>query len=224
MPNFRTPWHHFTRILLTRFMRAFFSLLYHQFAWMYDLVAWVVSLGKWTDWVTTILPEIEGTRILELGHGTGHLQINLVNKGLRVFGVDESPQMGRLAFKRLKATTGRYHLIRGNAQSLPLLADFFDRVVVTFPSEYIFDPGTLSETYRVLVPGGKMVVLPVAWITGRGWTERLAAWLFRVTGQAPEWNNLMMAPFQNAGFSCQCKRVNHQSWSLMIILAEKPYG
>jgi ubiquinone/menaquinone biosynthesis C-methylase UbiE len=222
MPNLHTYWHHFTRILLTRIMRAFFYLLYHQFARLYDWVAWVVSLGKWTEWVATVIPEVEGPRVLELGHGTGHLQINLLNKGLWVFGVDESPQMGRLATKRLQQAGDRCHLMRGHAQSLPIPADSFDQVVATFPSEYIFDPESLSETYRILVPGGKMVVLPIAWITGRGLAERIAACLFRVTGQAPDWNSLMMAPFQNVGFSPQSKRVDGQSWSLMIILAEKP--
>jgi ubiquinone/menaquinone biosynthesis C-methylase UbiE len=60
--------------IIQRFMRVFFHLLYHPFAFTYDLVAAVVSFGHWKDWGMTVLPFIEGTRILELGHGPGHLQ------------------------------------------------------------------------------------------------------------------------------------------------------
>ena len=55
-------------------MRVFFHLLYHPFAFTYDLVAAVVSFGQWKNWGQSILPFIDGTRILELGHGPGHLQ------------------------------------------------------------------------------------------------------------------------------------------------------
>ena len=59
--------------LIQRFMRFFFHLLYHPFAFTYDLVAATVSFGDWKNWVYSILPFINGTRILELGHGPGHL-------------------------------------------------------------------------------------------------------------------------------------------------------
>ena len=50
-------------------LRLFFKLLYHQFAFTYDLVAAAVSFNRWKDWTREILPLIEGTRILELGYG-----------------------------------------------------------------------------------------------------------------------------------------------------------
>jgi hypothetical protein len=40
---------------------------------------------------------------------------------------------------------------------------------------YIFDPQTLQEIKRVLVPAGKLVILLMAWITGRHPLEWLAA-------------------------------------------------
>src|SRR5512132_3245594 len=83
-------------------LRFFFYLLYHPFAFAYDLVATTVSLGRWKDWVLSVIPFIEGTRILEIGHGPGHLQRNLLSRDLFAVGVDESAQMGRLAGKNLK--------------------------------------------------------------------------------------------------------------------------
>ena len=57
-------------------LRIFFQLLYHPFAWAYDLVAGLVSLGRWKSWVLCGLPLLAG-RVLEIGFGPGHLQAAL---------------------------------------------------------------------------------------------------------------------------------------------------
>ncbi len=62
--------------LLQSLLRFFFSLLYHQFAWTYDLVSATVSLGHWQEWVRASLPYLHG-RTLEIGYGPGHLQTYL---------------------------------------------------------------------------------------------------------------------------------------------------
>src|SRR5689334_18669576 len=106
-------------IFMRRFMRIFFRLLYHPFAFTYDLVAAAVSFGRWKDWVMSILPFIKGSRILELGHGPGHLQRVLLDRGLVIVGLDESAQMGRIA-KKLLGNSQK--LTRGLAQHLPFEA------------------------------------------------------------------------------------------------------
>ncbi len=192
---------------LTRFLRIFFHLLYHPFAWSYDLVAWTVSLGRWKDWVKSVVPFIEGTRVLELGHGPGHLQRILRDLNLLTVGLDKSRQMGNLAKKRLvQSGYTQPRLVRGLAQSLPFPAEKFETVIATFPSEYIFEQGTLLEVRRTLTNGGRLIVLPVAWITGQGTLDRFLAWLFRFTGQAPsdpfdEVETRLKEPFLEAGIS-----------------------
>src|SRR5689334_8751413 len=124
------------------FMRVFFHLLYHPFAFTYDLVAAVVSFGQWKNLGRSILPFISGTRILELGHGPGHLQRFLLHRNLTLFAIDESAQMGRLAKHRIGLAQ---KLTRGLAQSLPYQNESFDCVISTFPTEYIFSAETLSE-------------------------------------------------------------------------------
>src|SRR5512143_1827971 len=102
--------------LLRRFLRLFFWHFYHGFAWTYDVVAAVVSIGRWNDWVRAALPYVEGARVLEIGHGPGHLQLDLRQTGRQVMGLDESRQMGRLARNRL--LRGRFteiNLVRGIA-------------------------------------------------------------------------------------------------------------
>jgi ubiquinone/menaquinone biosynthesis C-methylase UbiE len=213
--------------LLAHLLRIVFYLLYHPFAWSYDLVAATVSLGRWQDWVQTVVPFIDGRRVLELGHGPGHLQRLLLSRGLLAIGLDESRQMGRLAKRRLidngYAQPG---LSRGMAQSLPIQAEAFDTVVSTFPSNYIFDPNTLLEVRRTLKNGGRFIVLPVAWIIGQKLMERYAAGLFRVTGQAPSdpveiVTERLKQPFEQVGFEVEVKQIEVKSSLVLIVVARK---
>jgi ubiquinone/menaquinone biosynthesis C-methylase UbiE len=202
---------------MRRFMNFLYHLLYHPLAFTYDLVAWVVSFGKWNDWVLGIFPHLEGTRILELGHGPGHLQRFLLDRGLSPVALDESAPMGRLAKRRLGA---KHKLTRGLAQSLPFPADSFDTVVSTFPSEYIFDPRTLAEIRRALKNGGRLVVLPLA-IPSNG----LLNWLYRVTGESPAAldeavKTRLIQPFTQAGFVVNVETLDLKSSRLVILVAQ----
>ncbi len=211
---------------LVRLFRFVFTLLYHQFAWSYDLIAAIVSLGRWQDWVMTVLPHLDG-RVLELGFGPGHLQVALHEKGVQAFGLDESRQMARQAAGRLARAGFSARLARGCAQALPFPAEFFDHVAATFPSEYIFDPRTLAEIHRVLKPGGSLVIAPVAWITGGRLLERMAAWLLRLAGldlAARSWRPVIEARFIAAGFEVRSEIVKAPGGQVMLILARKAEG
>jgi ubiquinone/menaquinone biosynthesis C-methylase UbiE len=208
------------RLLLSLF-RLFFHLLYHQFAWTYDLVASVVSLGRWQTWVLCALPYLDG-RVLEIGFGPGHLQLALQARSQPVYGMDESLQMVRQARRRLLRRGYPANLARGIAQHLPFHSNTFDTVVATFPAEYIFDPLTLSEIRRLLASSGKLVILPNAWITGTGPLERLAAWLFSVTGQAGAIEAVLPAMtklLQAAGFTVWHEMVELPGSRVLVILA-----
>jgi len=208
--------------LIFYFLRLFFSLLYHQFAWMYDLVAAAVSLGRWKKWVKSSIPYLEG-RILEIGYGPGHLQVSLNEKGFSVFGLDESRQMAYQAKRRLVRDSYRINLTRGHSQFLPFQPHFFNSLVATFPAEYIYDQHTLQEAQRVLVPGGRLVIVPMAWITGTRPLERLAAWLFRITGEAPGKPKPIPAAirdqFARAGFQVRSEIVKMEGSQVLIIIA-----
>jgi ubiquinone/menaquinone biosynthesis C-methylase UbiE len=213
--------------LLAAFLRTFFYLLYHQFAWSYDLVANLVSLGRWKKWIVRTLPYIHGGRLLELGHGPGHLQPRLLDRGTIAVGLDESQQMGRITYRRLKRQGyAQVRLVRGLAQNLPFPAGEFDSVIATFPSEYVLDVRTLSEVHRVLQARGRFVLLPVAWITGKSLPDRFLAWLFRFTGQVPDspvelFSQQAARHFQEAGFQLEIEQVEVQSSLVLIMIASK---
>ena len=216
------------------FLRIFFRLLYHQFAFTYDLVAATVSLGRWKKWVLSVLPFVQGQRILEIGHGPGHLQRALLERDLLVFGIDESTQMGRLARHNLrrylsKSTRSDYaqiKLTRGISQHLPFPSESFDTIVSTFPSEYIFDPKTLDEAQRVLAENGRFIILPGASILGRGILDRAMAFLFRITGETPPdleeiLHERTKQPFATSGFHVEIHELNIKSSMVFISLATK---
>ena len=206
---------------LTFLVRIFFFLLYHPFAWTYDLVAWLVSLGRWKSWVQTILPEISGPQVLELGHGPGHLQQTLREQGYIVYGIDRSKQMGRLASRRLRKVSGAAPpLTRAKAEDLPYRTGAFHDVVATFPSEYILSPATIASIRRVLAPRGKLLILPVAWITGERTLDRAAAWLFRATGQAGEWDSAFSNALTLFGFEVEEKRLKLGTSEVMLLIAK----
>jgi SAM-dependent methyltransferase len=221
---------------LSAVLTTFFRLLYNQFAWTYDWVAWIVSLGRWKSWVMATLSYLPGPKVLELGHGPGHLQAALIQAGIHGYGIDASSYMSRTAHSTmLKKIRSMPLLVNGYAQFIPFQNAAFNQVVATFPTEYIYDLTTLQEIHRILQPGGRLVILLVAWITGRGWLERAAAWLFRVTKQAPAQGptpngtpalraalgKQLVERLEDNGFQVQVEFKPLESSVLMIIVGDK---
>jgi ubiquinone/menaquinone biosynthesis C-methylase UbiE len=213
--------------LIVFLLRPIYYLLYHQFAWTYDFVAAVVSLGRWQDWVQASLPFLSG-RVLEIGFGPGYLQLSLNMNKLPAFGLDESRQMAHRARRRLRNQGVTSCLSCGYAQNIPFMDGAFDSVVSTFPSEYIFNSQTLGEIRRVLVPAGKLIILPMAWITGTRPLERLTAWLLRVTGETPGKPGLVSAAirdqFAHIGFEVRSEIVKLKGSQVLVIVAERIMG
>jgi len=209
---------------MRRLLAIFFQLFYHSFAWTYDFVAAAVSLGRWQTWAMQARPFMSG-RVLEIGFGPGHLQIALNADGLAVFGLDESRQMSRQATRRLRKVKYPRRIIQGYTQKLPFPHGDFDRVVATFPSEFIFEEPTLREIHRVLRPAGELVIVPSAWITGKGLLERLAAGLFLVTGQAGILEQIlpgMKRRISDSGFLVRHELLELEKSRVMVIIATKP--
>ena len=204
--------------LIQRFMRFFFHLLYHPFAFTYDLVAATVSFGDWKNWVYSILPFINGTRLLELGHGPGHLQRLLRDRGLVAVAIDESTQMGKIAKRRLGSSQ---KLTRALAQHIPFANKSFDTIISTFPTDYIFQKQTLSEVKRCLSDGGRLIVLPAAFPK-----SGFLKWLYKITGESPadlteSIKKKIQQPFIEAGFRAEVEIVEVKSSRLLIVVAVK---
>ncbi len=199
-----------------------FRLLYHELAWSYDAVAWLVSLGQWQTWGRAALPHLVGERVLELGHGPGRLLAALAEAGFHPVGLDLSPQMGRMARRRLRRNGHATPLVRAPAQRLPFSSGAFDSVVATFPTDYIIDPVTLTQVARVLRPGGRLVVVVSAQLCRRDPVSRGIEGLYRITGQrAPISAQAWQPLFDAAGLSAQPLKIELPRSQVLVWVAER---
>ena len=209
---------------LYRFLAWFFQRLYHQFAWSYDIVAAVVSLGRWNSWIRAIVPYITGERILELGPGTGVLLSALASDSRFCIGVDESSQMLYQAQRRIRRTNSRnIHLIRGRGGSIPLQSHSYNVVVATFPTEYIYESRTIYEIQRVLRPSGQAVILISAQVGGGRLIEKLLRKIYAITRQSPDADmdlEMFRRPYAEAGFNARLEWVTSGRDRLLILIAK----
>jgi SAM-dependent methyltransferase len=141
--------------------------LYYEFAWAYDLAAWLVSLGRWAGWRRSALAHVTGDRILEVGFGTGELLAEMAGQGLSVVGLELSPPMHRVVARKLARQGLAVPRLRAAVQAAPFANGQFDSIVSTFPAGYILEGRTLREIARLLrapdpvtgMAGGRLIVV-----------------------------------------------------------------
>ncbi len=190
-------------------------------AWTYDLVAWLVSFGQWKAWGRAAISHLQGRRVLELAHGPGHLLVAMSHAGFAPVGLDLSPQMGRLARKRLcRSDVPAPLLTRAGAQALPFRAGSFDSVVSTFPTEFIFDPATLKEMARVIEQGGKAVVV-VGVVFNASLPARLLKRLYDATYQQEPPPLGLADALADAGLTLERERERVGMVDVLIAVAKK---
>jgi len=208
-------------ILPRRFLKLAFHLFYNQFAFTYDTVAWLVSFGQWRAWGATALDRVRGPRVLELGHGPGHLLVTLTRSGFHPVGVDLSPNMIRLAQRRLQRAGLRTPQVRARAPWLPFRSGEFDSVVATFPTEYLFRVDTLREIQRVLTADGRLIVVVGASLGRSGPSARFIDWLYTITGQREAPAADEPSAFEQAGLIAEVETDTIGRSEVTLIVAEK---
>lgn len=210
--------------MLRWLLSLFFHLLYHPLAWAYDLIAWIVSRGRWRGWVLSSLPFIPPGPVLELGSGPGHLLVELSRRPAPVAGIDSSLQMTRLARKNITRhrSATSVLLARSIGQFLPFAGSQFSSVVATFPAPYIFDSQTLSEIRRVIIPGGTLIILLAAKITGSGMIDKALRLIYHATGESPSPHQLakLNEPLIQAGFIVEQQWIEQNESRLLFLIAK----
>ncbi len=125
----------------------------------YDRVGAALSLGqdpRWRRFLVSRLPR-DGGHVLDVATGTGLVAAELVRRGFRVTGVDQSPEMLASARRRFGE---RVELVEASAEALPFDDASFDHLTVTYLLRYVEDPaGTLVELARTVRPGGVVASL-----------------------------------------------------------------
>ncbi len=146
--------------------------LFNTIAPKYDLMNHLMSFELDRLWrrkaVRRVANRREALKVLDLATGTGDLAIAIARRmrsNGTVVGVDLSEEMliqGRLkvADEGLQKSV---ELLQANAESLPFDNNSFDRVTVAFGVRNFENlEGGLREAWRVLKPGGRMVILELS--------------------------------------------------------------
>ena len=113
------------------------------------------------EWLAEIVPDIDGTRVLDLACGSGPLLKILYdrNRNLKLTGVDISPEELSLAKARLSDESANLFLLK--AQDLKTISDSSLDVVLCHWALTLMDPiaPVLNEVRRVLSSGGRFAAL-----------------------------------------------------------------
>jgi len=172
--------------------------------------------------VTKLLNPQRGSSVLDIGFGTGLLLDQLLrsDKDLRLYGLDISEEMYKKAEAKFSGNP-RVNLTLGSANKLPYADGAFDYVTCVHSLHHHADTQqSLKEMYRVLKPGGKVVVIDPS-IDGflRKIFLKLSVFVHNEKGTRHYTKSQMKALFEKAGF--KNIRQDH-SWDLALInLGEK---
>jgi demethylmenaquinone methyltransferase/2-methoxy-6-polyprenyl-1,4-benzoquinol methylase len=142
--------------------------IFDRIAARYDLLNRIISFrldARWRKKALRVGLRGGERLVLDLGTGTGDLALAAaaaIERRGRVFGLDISPEMLRLAqAKRKKNSKANDPLyVLGSALAPPFKDDVFDAVVTAFVLRNVADLGLFFiQAYRLLKPGGRIVSL-----------------------------------------------------------------
>ncbi len=141
--------------------------LFDNIAPDYDKLNHILSLNIDKGWRKKAVRELvdvkEPLKVLDVACGTGDFTIELAQKadeGSEVIGIDISEGMMAIGREKIKKAGVKAELLAADCEALPYSDKSFDRISVGFGFEHL-ELG-LSEMYRVLAPGGKLVILELS--------------------------------------------------------------
>ncbi|MEX0785673.1 MAG: class I SAM-dependent methyltransferase [Dehalococcoidia bacterium] len=114
--------------------------------------------AKLTDALLRELAAFEADRLLEVGVGTGRIARPLLERGVRVTGVDIAPRMMAKLREQLAPQHARPDLLLADATALPFAPRTFRAVFVTHVLHLVSSyEAALDEVRRVVAPGGAFI-------------------------------------------------------------------
>ncbi|MFC0201373.1 bifunctional demethylmenaquinone methyltransferase/2-methoxy-6-polyprenyl-1,4-benzoquinol methylase UbiE [Paracoccus rhizosphaerae] len=133
----------------------------------YDVMNDLMSVGIHRIWKTALMDWLaprNGQHLLDVAGGTGDVAFRFLDRAPqgRVTVCDMTESMLVEGRKRAEAAAkaDRLSWVTGDAMALPFADNSFDRYTISFGIRNVTRiPDALSEAYRVLRPGGRLMVL-----------------------------------------------------------------
>jgi len=148
---------------------------FNRIAPVYDFMEGLLERSRYSRWREMLWRKVEGSRILEVGVGTGK-NFPYYPRDAEITAVDFSEEMLRRAEVKAERQGVKVRLQQMDVQQLDFEDDTFDTVVATFVFCSVPDPVRgLKEVKRVCRPGGKVLLLEHVLSA-----NRLLAWLMNL--------------------------------------------
>ncbi|KGQ69685.1 ubiquinone biosynthesis methyltransferase UbiE [Chelonobacter oris] len=142
--------------------------VFHSVAGKYDLMNDLLSFGVhrvWKRFTIDCSGVRKGQKVLDLAGGTGDFSAKfsrLVGEGGQVVLADINESMLQVGRDKLRnlGVVGNLDYVQANAEALPFADNTFDCVIISFGLRNVTDKeAALRSMYRVLKPGGRLLVL-----------------------------------------------------------------
>ena len=154
----------------------------------YDVMNDVMSVGVhrlWKDAMMDWLAPRGGQRLLDVAGGTGDIAFRFLKRapGASAVVLDMTEQMLVEGRKRAEAEAmaDRLDWVTGDAMALPFEDSSFDVYTISFGIRNVTRiPDALSEAYRVLRPGGRLMVLEFSQLPNEGLQKLYDLYSFNV--------------------------------------------
>jgi ubiquinone/menaquinone biosynthesis C-methylase UbiE len=157
---------------------------YDRVAPVYDVMEGLIESSRYSKWRKLVWDKVEGTKILEIGVGTGK-NFPYYPKDADITAIDFSDRMLSRGRKRAERLGTKVHLEKMDVQHLTFEDGSFDSVVASFVFCSVPDPVKgLQEVKRVCKAGGKVILLEHVLSANRilAWFMNLANPIARAMG------------------------------------------
>lgn len=144
--------------------------LFDRIAGTYDGLNHGLSLNIDRRWRRQTVSKMQSVRhVLDVAVGTADLTIEMLQRGkaMQVTGIDLSREMMSIGKQKIESLRlSGVEFVYGNAQEMPFADASFDAVTCAFGCRNFSDlDAGLSEMYRVLRPGGQLLILEFSYPT-----------------------------------------------------------
>jgi len=170
--------------------------VFHSVAAKYDLMNDLMSFGihrVWKRFTIDCSGVRRGQRVLDLAGGTGDLTAKfsrLVGETGEVVLADINSSMLKVGREKLrnKGIIGNVSYVQANAEALPFPDNYFDCITIAFGLRNVTEKEkALASMFRVLKPGGRLLVLEFSKPQLEPLSKAYDAYSFHILPRIGEW-------------------------------------